>query len=98
MSNPNQKTNIVSSFSDFTNILFSALQGSILGPLLFIICIWDLFIEHHAIEFASYVDYTIPYTYGQSFDQTIEKLETDTFVSSFTITVLKPIQENFIFH
>ena len=29
------------------------------------------------IEFASYADDTVPYTYGQSFDEIIEKLETD---------------------
>ena len=29
------------------------------------------------IEFASYVDDTIPYTYGQCFNEIIEKLETD---------------------
>ena len=33
--------------------------------------------EYYAIEFASYADDTNPYTYGQSFDETVEKLETD---------------------
>ena len=50
---------------------------SIIGPLLFIIYICDLFIEYDAIEFASYADDTTPYTYGKSFDKIIEKLETD---------------------
>ena len=35
--------------------------------------------EYDAIEFASYGDDTNPYTYGQNFDEIIEKLETDMF-------------------
>ena len=75
--NRKQKTKIGSSFSDFLNILFGVPQGSILGPLLFIIYICDLFTEYDAIEFASHADDTTPYTYGQSFDEIIEKLEID---------------------
>ena len=43
--NRKQKTKIGSSFSDFLNILFGVPQGSILGPLLFIIYIcgiWNI--------------------------------------------------------
>ena len=72
-----QEAKIVSNFSDFLNILFGVQQGSALCPLLFIIYICDFFMEYDAIEFASYVDDTTPYTYGQSFDEIIEKLETD---------------------
>ena len=66
-----------SSFSDFLNILFGVPQGSVLGPLLFNIYIYDLFMKFDLIEFASYADDTVPYTYGQSLDEIIEKLETD---------------------
>ena len=75
--NRKQKTKIGSSFSDFLNILFGVPQGSILGPLLFIIYICDLFMEYDAIKFANYADDTTPCTYGQSFDEIIVKLETD---------------------
>ena len=33
--------------------------------------------EYDSIEFASYADDTTPYTYGQSFDEIIEKLKID---------------------
>ena len=75
--NRKQKTKTDPSFSDFLNILFGVPQGSILGPLLFIIYICDLFMEYDPIEFASYADDTTPYTYGQSFHEIIEKLQTD---------------------
>ena len=67
--NRKQKTKICSSFSDFLNILLGVPQGSILGPLLFIIYICDFFMECDALEFASYADDTTTYTYGQSFDK-----------------------------
>ena len=75
-SNWKQKTKIRSSFGDFLNIFFGVPQGSLLGPLIFIY-IRDLFIEYDAIEFASYEDDTTHYTYGQSLDEIIEKLEID---------------------
>ena len=34
-----------------------------------------LFMEYDIIEFASYADNTTLYTYGQSFEEIIEKLE-----------------------
>ena len=55
--------------------------------------------EYDAIEFASYADDTTPYTYGQSLDEDrYERQICLTFVNGFTIMVLKPIQENFIFY
>ena len=42
-----------------------------------IIYICDLFMECDAIEFASYADCTASYTYGQGFDEIMEKLEID---------------------
>ena len=75
--NQKPKTKIGSSLSDFLNILLGVPHGSILGPVLFIIYICHLFMEYDVIEFASYVYDTTPYTYGQYFDEIIEKLVTD---------------------
>ena len=56
--------------------------------------------EYDAIEFASCADDTTPYTYGQSFDEIIEKLEIDMSKISewFHHNSFKAIQENFIFY
>ena len=75
--NWNQKTKIGPSLSDFLNILLGVPQGSILEPLLFMIYISDLFMEYDAIEFQSYADDTTPYTYGENFNEIIDKLEID---------------------
>ena len=42
-----------------------------------IIYICDLFMECDAIELATYADCTASYTYGQGFDEIMEKLEID---------------------
>ena len=57
-----QKTNIGSRFIDFLNILSGVQQSSMLGPLLLIISICDLFTEYGTIQFVSYADDTTPYT------------------------------------
>ena len=49
--------------------------------------------EHDAIEFTSYRDNTTLYTYGQSFDEIIEKLEIDCL----EITMSKIPAGNYMF-
>ena len=57
------------------SILFGVLQGSFLGPLLFIIYICDLFILNDHLEFGSYADDTTPFVYGENFDEILGELE-----------------------
>ena len=73
--NRKQKTKIGSSFSKRLNILFGFPQGSVLGPLLFLIFIADLFFLNYDLDFASYTDDTTPYICGQDFSSIIKVLE-----------------------
>ena len=51
-------------------------QGIILGPLLFLIFIADLFfLNYDLLDFASYADDTTPYICGQDFNNIIKVLE-----------------------
>ena len=53
LSNRKQRTKINESFSSWEDILFSVLQGSILGPLLFNIFTCDLFLIVNDVDFAN---------------------------------------------
>ena len=70
-----QKTRIGSPFSDYLNILFGVSQGSILGPILFIIFLADLFYIYNRLDYASYADDTTPYACRQNCAEAPEFLE-----------------------
>ena len=64
-----QKAKIGSTFSELISILFGVPQGSILGPLLFIIYICNFFILNDHLEFGNYTDDTTPFVFGENFDK-----------------------------
>ena len=75
LKNRKQKTKIGSTFSEYLNILFGVPQGSILGSLLFLIFVADLFYLNYDLDFASYADNTTPCICGQDFSSIINVLE-----------------------
>ena len=64
-----------STFSELMSILFRVLEGSILGSLLLLIYICDLFILKDQFEFESYADDTTPYACRKKNDEILGKLK-----------------------
>ena len=64
LSNRKQRAKINTAYSSWEEIYFGALQGFILGPLLFSIFICDLFSVMNKVDFGSYADDNKPYVIG----------------------------------
>ena len=56
------------SYSNFADIFSGVPQGSMLGPLLFNIYIYDLFFGIAGLDIASYADDNMPYTFSSELD------------------------------
>ena len=61
LTNKKQRTKVNSSYSSWEEILFGDPQGSILGPLLFNIFLYDMFFVMNNMDFACYADDNTPY-------------------------------------
>ena len=81
LSNRNQgsqihsETNINSEFSLWEEMLLGVPQGSMFGPLLFNIFLYDWFFIMNAVQFASYADDNTPFFVGEDLNNAILKLK-----------------------
>ena len=75
LKNQKQNTKIGSTFSECLNMLFGVFQSSILGPLLFLILIADLFYLNNDLECTSYAKDTNSDICGQGFNGIIMKCQ-----------------------
>ena len=73
LSNWKQRTKINTEYSSWEEILFGALQGSILGPLLFNVFLCDLVLIINNTELASYADDNTSYAVGSNIEELIVK-------------------------
>ena len=78
VSNRKQRTKVNNTYSTFSDIIFGVPQGSILGPLLSNIYIFDMFYDNIDFDIASYADDNIPYCCRFSLDKVITKLKACT--------------------
>ena len=72
-----QKTIANGVHSDWESISFGVPQGSILGPILFILYVNDLSSLHMTCKILQYADDTVLYTSGKSLVEITETLQTD---------------------
>ena len=70
-----QRVRINESFSEWAELLFGVPQESILGPLLFIIILCDIFYFEEYIDIVSYADDSTPCSADFNIDNTISSLE-----------------------
>ena len=66
LSHRKPKIKINKTFSNWTNILHGVPQGSILGPLIFTVFLYDLFLFKPNIDLVSYADDSTPFAMGCS--------------------------------
>ena len=84
------RTKIGSSYSPYLDLLVGVPQGSILGPLLFNIYMWDLFLCDCETNIINYVDDSTLYACEPNIDLVLSKLE------KYTSTVFTWFQKNYL--
>ena len=78
------KIKIYKTFSNWTNILHGVPQGSILGPLIFTVFLYDLFLFKPNIDLVSYADDINPFAMGGSSELEVIN-EINSVVESVTL-------------
>ena len=75
LSNRKQRTMVNHAYSSWDEILFGIPQGCIIGPILFIIFLSDLFLAISNTDFSSYADDNTIYDSGNSTDDVISSFQ-----------------------
>ena len=84
MSHRKLKIKIYKTFSNCTNILHGVPQGSKVGPLIFTVFLYDLFLFKPNIDLKSYADDSTPYATGGSLElEVINEIKSE--VESLTL-------------
>ena len=77
-----QRVNINGSFSSWKEVTLGVPQDSVLGPMLFNIFIYDLFLQIAKVDICNYADDTTLFASDRGINRVISRLEIDSAVSS----------------